>query len=294
VIYVWFDALINYISGAGFGCDEKKFKKLWPAEYHIIGKDILRQHAIYWPIMLHAAGIAPPKTVFAHGWWVIKGEKMSKSKGNIVNPLDVVKAYGVEVYRYFLLREISFGMDGAFSEDAIVNRFNNDLANDLGNLVNRTLTMVEKYFDGVVCKPGKYKKTPEEKDLDMVLVEKAEGMNAKIDFSMQELNFSSALQSIWEVINAVNKYIEVSAPWKVSKDKRTERLKEILYNIVEALRMVTIALSPFMPETAGKIWEQMGLSRESKAYTYEDASKWALTKDGTKVKKGKPLFPRIK
>ena len=293
VIYVWFDALVNYIAGAGFGTDEAKFKKWWPADYNIIGKDILRQHAIYWPIMLHAAGIAPPKGIFAHGWWVIKGEKISKSKGNIVNPLDVVNTYGVDAYRYFLLREVPFGLDGSFSEEAIIGRFNNDLANDLGNLVNRTLTMVEKYFQGTVRKPGAYKKTAQEEELDATLVNKAKGLASALEDSLEDLNFSAGLTAIWGVVGAANKYIEVSAPWTVFKEKRAERLKEIIYNIFEILRMVSVALSPFMPSTVKAIRIQLGISADDKTYTFDDVKKWGLAKEGTKVKKGSPLFPRI-
>lgn len=294
VTYVWFDALINYISGIGYPHDMESFNKYWPADFHIIGKDILRHHAVYWPIMLHAIGLKPPKTVFAHGWWVIKGEKMSKSKGNVVDPVALIATYGVDTYRYFLLREVPFGLDGAFSEEAIVSRYNSDLANDLGNLLNRTLTMAEKYFEGKV--PHRRGGAVEE---DMTpgrceqLQDKAVALADELEKAMPQLDFSGALVKIWEVINTANKLIEDTKPWALAKENRTEELSALIYSLLESLRIIALSIYPFMPSTSKSILEQLGRKDLPEDMKLSDIRTWGGLKAGEKVNKTKPLFPRI-
>ncbi|MDD5238247.1 MAG: methionine--tRNA ligase [Candidatus Omnitrophica bacterium] len=262
VTYVWFDALINYLSAVGHFDEKDNYVSEWWGKdvniVHLIGKDILRQHAVYWPIILHALNIRLPDTVFAHGWWLIQDTKMSKSRGNVVSPIEMSGKYGTDTYRYFLLRDVPFGLDGNFSEEAIIKRFNGDLANDLGNLLYRTLTMIEKYYDGNI---------PE---LNM---EKADNLDISSDLEVEaSFNFSSALEKIWLRINLANKYIEETKPWNLAKQKKEDELKAFIRFLVEAIREVSLNIEPFMPKTSQSIREQIGQD---------------------KIKKGAPLFPRI-
>jgi len=227
VTYVWFDALLNYISAVGFGSNEEQFQQLWPADLHVVGKDILRQHAVYWPIMLKALGIEMPKTIFAHGWWLVDKEKMSKSKGNIVDPFSLADEFGVDALRYFLLREIPFGLDGTFSRQAIISRINSDLANDLGNIVFRVLNMVEKYFQGTLQVS---KSIPEE------FKEPLEEIEKNYFISMGKLEFSSAAESVWKFINVMNKYIEDKKPWAMKKEGKDEELAQFLSSLAEGIK----------------------------------------------------------
>lgn len=274
VAYVWIDALINYISAVGEFDQKGNYNSCWwPADLHLIGKDILRQHAIYWPIILHALNIEPPKTIFAHGWWLIEMSKMSKSKGNVVSPIDMVNEFGIDVYRYFLLRDVPFGLDGNFSTEAITKRFNADLANDLGNLVYRTLTMIEKYFQGHIPELDldKIKHQPQLK----TIMAKIKSLPVQISNSLSVaggFNFSSALEEIWKLIGMANKYIEDTKPWNLVKENKIDELKVFICLLVKVIREVAETIAPFMPQTAVSIQEQLGQDR---------------------IKKEKPLFPRV-
>lgn len=287
VTYVWFDALINYISAPGFFSNKKRFKKLWPADIHIIGKDILRHHAIYWPIILHALGLQPPKTIFAHGWWLLKDAKMSKSRGNIVDPEAIVASFGIDVFRYFLLREVPFGLDGTFSEKALIGRLNSDLANDLGNLLHRSLTMIEKYFQGVVPEP--FKKHP----ADTRLISQKDELPQKYFQAMERFEFGLALDLIWNLINTANKYIEDIKPWELAKKNDFSRLSSVVYNLVEVLRITAILIYPFIPESSSKMLRQLGLKMDLSRADFENLLSKVSFPAGTKVNKGQPLFPRM-
>ncbi len=293
VTYVWFDALINYISGVGFMEKSEKFKKFWPADFHVIGKDIIRHHAVYWPIMLRSIGARMPKTVFAHGWWTLKGEKISKSKGNIVDPNTLVKDYGADAFRYFLLREVTFGLDGTFSEDSFITRFNSDLANDLGNLVNRTLTMAIKYFNSKA--PLAEADAGDEKlsELNRGLKEKALKAQGTVREKMEELDFSGALTVIWEIVGKANKYIEDAKPWEYSKQKNEKALRSLISHLLESLRVIAVLVAPFMPEGAASIWKQLGFNKDIDNADFERANSWGVMKPGQEIQKSAPLFPRI-
>jgi methionyl-tRNA synthetase len=273
VTYVWFDALINYISAVGDFDREGKYKSEWwdsADVVHLIGKDILRQHAIYWPIILHALEIKLPKIIFAHGWWMTGSDKMSKSKGNVVSPLDMVDRFGIDAYRYFLLRDVPFGLDGNFSQKSLIKRLNGDLANDLGNLVYRTLTMIEKYFSGRVPEAKSTTKDSQEKDIREKIQQLEKKLSATL--TIPHFNFSAALENIWEIINMANKYIEDTKPWNLSKENKIEELKGFILALVDCIECIRETIAPFMPQTAASIKIQLG-SRQ--------------------IKKGKPLFPRV-
>ena len=287
VIYVWFDALINYLTAAGYPDDEKRVSRLWPADIHLIGKDILRFHAVYWPTFLFAAGLPLPHKVFAHGWWTVEGEKMSKSRGNVVDPVAIAEEYGVDPFRYFLLREVPFGLDGDFSRSAMKGRLNSDLANDLGNLFSRSISMIGKYRQGKVPLPD----PADQRYADFSTL--AAEIFAEVSVGMEDLAFSKVLQSIWKLVVRGNKFIDQQAPWTLAKDEaKAEELDQVLYCIAELLRLLAAYLLPFMPERSGEMIRQLGLTREHYSQG-EDIFSWGKMPSGTLVERGKALFPRL-
>ena len=289
VTYVWFDALLNYVSALGYP-DGKPFQKFWPTVQHLIAKDILKPHAIYWPIMLKAAGIPLYRHLNVHGYWNVDETKMSKSLGNVVDPLELKKTYGSDAFRYFLMREMVFGLDSNFSEQGFVQRFNSDLANDLGNLFSRSLTMVHKYFKGVVPQ----KEAGTESDLDFGLRANANKAVQDYQKAVEGLVFHKALIAIWEFINQINKYIDVTAPWELAKRKsQYEQLQTILYNVLEGLRIIAGLLYPIMPRTARVMEEHLALESADDCQTLEDLNHWGRTKPGMNLPKTVTLFPRI-
>ncbi len=285
VIYVWFDALINYATAVGYLDDPAMFRKYWPSVRHVVGKDIIRFHCVIWPLMLLALGLEPPVSVIAHGWWTVDGEKMSKSKGNVVDPFKMAELYGADAFRYFLLREVPFGHDGDFSEAALVGRINSDLANDLGNLLNRTLQMIVSYRDGVVP-AGKL-----DEPLDNELRALAKATLERVDEAMERFAFDEALKAIWALVGRANKYIDETMPWKLAKEGQEKKLDSVLLSLYEALRLSALLIAPYMPGTSRRIWEQLGLDGSPLELLYDDFV-WSAGA-GTRVRKAEVLFPRI-
>ncbi|KAF1085862.1 Methionine--tRNA ligase [Sporotomaculum syntrophicum] len=288
VIYVWVDALTNYISALGYGEeDDMLFQKFWPADIHLVGKDIVRFHTIIWPIILMALELPLPKQVVGHGWVLLDSGKMSKSKGNVIDPLVLINKYGVDAIRYYLLREMPLGADVIYSEEALVHRINVDLANDFGNLFNRTCAMVNKYFKGRLQTPS----VPEGPDNE--LIQLAQSMPLEVEEFMERREFSNALAAILRLVGRANKYLEETTPWALAKEPaKQDRLNTVLYNVAEALRFATVAVTPFMPGLPKRAWPLLGIENQPHLFTW-GSLQWGQLPNGTELKRGEPLFPRI-
>ena len=288
VIYVWFDALTNYLTPIGFLDDPEKFHKYWPADLHLVGKEIVRFHTIIWPCILMALDLPLPKKVYGHGWLIVDGDKMSKSKGNVVDPNGLIDEFGADAIRYFLLREINLGQDGNFSRDALIQRINSDLANDLGNLLHRTLNMTIKFQDGVLLAPQG------ESEVDKSLKADAKETVDFFEKNMKDMQLSATIKKVWAFISRANKYIDETTPWALAKDPaKKQELANVMYNLAESLRVISVLISPFMPVTAERIWKQLNLPQAFKDVQIEDIESWGGVPAGLKVGEPEQLFPRI-
>ena len=290
VVYVWLDALTNYITALGYDSDDDSlFKKYWPADLHVVGKDIIRFHGIYWPIFLMALDLPLPKKIYAHGFFMMKDGKMSKSKGNVVYPDMLVDRYGLDATKYFLMREVQYGQDAVFTPEGFVEKFNYDLCNDLGNLLNRTVGMINKYFDGNIYAYNGHKNEPDE-ELEKYALEQVKVVEEKMD----SLHLSEALAEIWNLISRTNKYIDETEPWVLAKDEdKKEQLKSVMYHLSENLRKIAILISPFMEDTSNKIFSQLGLTNPE-LQTWDSLYEYDKIPNETKViEKGEPLFVRL-